>query len=91
MAKPNLRLSFVKKYRDRHGKMRFYYRPTGVAFPGLPGSREFMAASSHFDGERHHTHFVKLEPAVVVGQVCGARRQLIKCSRGGVNLIQPLT
>jgi hypothetical protein len=44
MAKPNLRLSFIKKYRDRHGKMRFYYRPTGVALPGLPGSREFMAA-----------------------------------------------
>jgi integrase len=24
--------------------MRFYYRPTGVALPGKPGSREFMAA-----------------------------------------------
>src|SRR4030081_2399204 len=44
MAKPNLRLPFVKKYRDRHGTMRFYYRPTGVALPGMPGSREFMAA-----------------------------------------------
>jgi integrase len=44
MAKPNLRLPFVKKYRDRHGTMRFYYRPTGAALPGKPGSREFMAA-----------------------------------------------
>jgi Phage integrase family len=44
MAKPNLRLPFLKKYRDRHGKMRFYYRPTGAALPGKPGSPEFMAA-----------------------------------------------
>ena len=44
MAKPNLRLPLLKKYRDRHGKMRFYYRPTGTALPGKPGSPEFMAA-----------------------------------------------
>ena len=44
MAKPNLRLPFLKKYRDRHGKLRFYYRPTGTALPGKPGSPEFMAA-----------------------------------------------
>src|ERR1700676_3936718 len=44
MAKQNLRLPFVKKYRDRHGKMRFYFRPTGAALPGKPGSPEFMAA-----------------------------------------------
>src|SRR2546429_2088290 len=44
MAKPNLCLPSLKKYRDRHGKMRFYYRPTGVALPGKPGSPEFMAA-----------------------------------------------
>src|ERR1700731_1370113 len=53
MAKPNLRLPFVKKYRDRHGRMRFYYRPTGAALPGKPGSAEFMAAyqDAHgFDG-----------------------------------------
>jgi integrase-like protein len=44
MAKPNLRLPFLKKYRDRHGKLRFYHRPTGTALPGKPGSPEFMAA-----------------------------------------------
>jgi site-specific recombinase XerD len=44
MAKANLRLPFLKKYRDRHGKLRFYYRPTGVALPGKPGSHEFMIA-----------------------------------------------
>jgi hypothetical protein len=44
MAKPNLRLPFLKKYRDRHGKLRFYHRPTGTPLPGKPGSPEFMAA-----------------------------------------------
>ena len=44
MAKPNLRLPFLKKYHDRHGKLRFYHRPTGTALPGKPGSQEFMAA-----------------------------------------------
>ena len=44
MAKPNLSLPFVKKYRDRHGKMRFYHRPTRTPLPGKPGSAEFMAA-----------------------------------------------
>src|SRR4051812_28405009 len=44
MAKPNLRLPFIKKYRDRHGRMRFYYRPTGAPLPGKPGSPEFMTA-----------------------------------------------
>src|SRR5258706_3971465 len=54
MAKPNLRLPFVKKYRDRHGTMRFYYRPTGVALPGEPGSREFMAAYHAAHGSVAH-------------------------------------
>ena len=44
MAKPNLRLPFLKKYRDRHGKMRHYHRPTGTPLPGKPGSAEFMLA-----------------------------------------------
>ncbi|RXH41066.1 site-specific integrase [Bradyrhizobium zhanjiangense] len=44
MAKPNLRLPFLKKYRDRHGKLRIYHRPTGTPLPGKIGSPEFMAA-----------------------------------------------
>jgi hypothetical protein len=44
MASHDLRFPFVKKYRDRHGKLRFYHRPTGTALPGLPGSREFLIA-----------------------------------------------
>jgi hypothetical protein len=35
----------VNSFRDRHGRMRHYFRPPGrkpVALPGLPGSDEFM-------------------------------------------------
>lgn len=40
-------LDFVNRYRDRHGKWRHYFRRPGqkqVALPGMPGSKEFMAA-----------------------------------------------
>ena len=42
-----LRLQYVHRFRDRHGRMRHYFRRDGfprVALPGLPGSAEFMAA-----------------------------------------------
>jgi integrase/recombinase XerD len=41
------KLDYVHEYRDRHGKLRRYFRRPGfkqVALPGLPGSDEFMAA-----------------------------------------------
>lgn len=44
MAKPNLRLPYLKKYRDRHGKLRIYHRPTNTVLPGKIGSPEFMNA-----------------------------------------------
>ena len=40
-------LPYVHEYRDRHGKMRRYFRRSGlrrVALVGAPGSTEFMAA-----------------------------------------------
>jgi integrase len=42
-----LRLQYVHRFRDRHGRMRHYFRRDGfprVALPGLPGSAEFMTA-----------------------------------------------
>jgi integrase/recombinase XerD len=42
-----LRLQFVNSFRDRHGRVRHYFRRPGskaVALPGLPGSAEFMEA-----------------------------------------------
>jgi hypothetical protein len=42
-----IKLEFVHRYRDRHGKLRHYFRRRGfkkLVLPGLPGSAEFMAA-----------------------------------------------
>jgi integrase len=42
-----LKLRYVNEYRDRHGKIRRYFRRKGrrsIPLPGLPGSIEFMAA-----------------------------------------------
>lgn len=42
----SIRLKFVQEFRDRHGKIRRYFRRDGrrVPLPGQPGSEEFMAA-----------------------------------------------
>jgi hypothetical protein len=41
-----IRLKYVHAFRDRLGRMRYYFRRHGKrsALPGLPGSSEFMAA-----------------------------------------------
>jgi enterobacteria phage integrase len=41
-----IRLKYVHAFRDRTGRMRYYFRRHGKrsALPGLPGSSEFMAA-----------------------------------------------
>lgn len=41
-----IRLKYVHAFRDRMGRMRYYFRRHGIrtALPGLPGSNEFMAA-----------------------------------------------
>jgi integrase len=46
-AMPNVRLPYIKRYKDRTGKVRAYFRRPGfpkVALPGNPRSKEFMAA-----------------------------------------------
>jgi integrase len=42
-----IKLDYVHEYRDRHGKLRRYFRRPGfkrIALPGVPGSDEFMTA-----------------------------------------------
>jgi integrase len=42
-----IKLKYIKSYEDRTGKMRHYFNKRGcdrTPLPGLPGSREFMAA-----------------------------------------------
>lgn len=46
-AMAKIEIAYVKAYKDRHGRMRYYYRRKGlatVALPGEPGTAEFMAA-----------------------------------------------
>jgi hypothetical protein len=43
----SIRLPYVQEYRDRHGKVRRYFRRPGfkrVTLPGTPGSPQFMSA-----------------------------------------------
>jgi integrase len=48
-----IRLKYVHAFRDRFGRMRYYFRRHGkrTALPGLPGSSEFMAAYATQLGE----------------------------------------
>jgi hypothetical protein len=41
-----IRLKYVHAFRDRTGRMRYYFRRNGKrnVLPGLPGSIEFMGA-----------------------------------------------
>lgn len=50
-----LQLKYVKAFRDRHGKLRHYYRRRGhkgIALPGDVGSIEFMTAYAEAAGEK---------------------------------------
>lgn len=42
----NIKLAYIHRFKDRHGKVRFYFRrgTQRTAIPGVPGSREFMTA-----------------------------------------------
>lgn len=48
-----IRLKYVHAFRDRFGRMRYYFRRHGkrTALPGLPGSSEFMATYATQLGE----------------------------------------
>ena len=45
-----IRLKYVHAFRDRTGRMRYYFRRHGIrrVLPGLPGSTEFMTAYGVF-------------------------------------------
>jgi len=48
-----IRLKYLHAFRDRLGRMRYYFRRRGkrIALPGLPGSSEFMTAYASQIGE----------------------------------------
>jgi integrase len=58
-------LPYVQAFKDRHGKMRFYYRRPGfsrVRLPGGPGSAEFMAAYAEAHGRGKIQPVDKVQP-----------------------------
>jgi integrase len=66
------RLKYLNAFRDRHGRLRHYFRRPGcksVALPGLPGSTEFMEAyRAALEGEtapRTEIGASRTEPATV--------------------------
>lgn len=64
-----IHLPYIQAFRDRHGKMRYYFRRHGrrVALPGLPGSEPFLAAY-----QRALKDFVDAAPAVRKGVKSGS-------------------
>jgi enterobacteria phage integrase len=60
-----IRLKFVHAFRDRYGRMRYYFRRNGkrTALPGLPGSSEFMAAYAIQIGEISNRVAMRPKPA----------------------------
>ena len=62
-----IRLKYVHAFRDRMGRMRYYFRRHGIrtALPGLPGSDEFMAVyAAQLEGTSKH---VELRPKAAPG------------------------
>ncbi len=59
----SLRLDFVERFKDRHGKVRHYYRREGrrIALPGRAGEADFMEAYAYAAAE-----FDTASPAPVV-------------------------
>ncbi len=67
-----IRLKYVNAFRDRHGRLRRYFRRPGckdVRLPGLPGSAEFMetyqAAISGESGARREIGASRTKPGTV--------------------------
>jgi integrase len=73
-----LRLQFVHEFRDRHGKLRRYFRRPRfkqAPLPGLPGSAEFMeayqAALAGATAPRHEVGASRTKPGTVNAAIVG--------------------
>jgi integrase len=73
-ALATVRLEYVNSYRDRHGKVRHYYRRQGarIALPGRPGEAEFMRAYAEAAAE-----FSKERPSIGKPPATGTVNALI--------------
>jgi hypothetical protein len=59
-----IRLKYVHAFRDRTGRMQYYFRRQGkrTPLPGPPGSREFMGAYVAFIDSLSSRTLVSLSP-----------------------------
>jgi integrase len=78
-----IRLQYVHAFRDRHGKLRYYFRRPGikqVPLPGLPYSAEFMeayqAALAGMTAPRHEIGASRTKPGTVNAAVVGYYQSL---------------
>ena len=92
-----IRLKYVHAFRDRLGRMRYYFRQHGkrTALPGLPGSSEFMAAyatqlmeyqsKSRHGQRRPREHLLRLQSATL------AHRSISHCQPRAAQTIAGLS
>jgi hypothetical protein len=73
-----IRLKYVHAFRDRTGRMRYYFRRHGIrtALPGSPGSKEFVEAYAAGVGEEPKA--VELRPAAAPWHFCGSRGVVLR-------------
>lgn len=67
-------LPYVQVFKDRHGKLRHYYRRgrfPRIPLPGVPGSEEFMAA---YAGRRSEAVGGRGDAETIVQRCVGLRR-----------------
>jgi integrase len=87
-----LRLRYVNAFRDRHGRLRHYFRRPGckaVALPGLPGSAEFMETyQAALAGEAPQTQFGKTR--TVAGTVDAVVAAYLDCLPGSTSPFKTL-
>jgi integrase len=78
-----IKLDYIHEYRDRHGKLRRYFRRPGfqrVPLPGLPGSDEFMAAYQlALAGQRTEIGASRTRPGTVNAAIVGYYTSLAFC------------
>lgn len=84
-----LKLKWVHRFKDRHGRLRHYFRRPGydrVPLPGIPGSAEFMAAyQAALDGEKRQIGKGRLVAGTVSAAVLGY------CSSSDFKVLAPAT
>ena len=78
-----IRLQYVHAFRDRHGKIRHYFRRPGfkqIPLPGLPDSAEFMeayqAALAGMTAPRHEIGASRTKPGTVNAAIVGYYQSL---------------